>query len=376
MLVDTVLDGLDYEVLDCRFRRYPNQVCLLNWPVLRATLKYRFSKKVGWLDAYLMAWIEISKAKVVLDRSHNLNLAVYAQHFPGTQFFLIQNGSWLLSLNPEIENPRFIQKLAEQAGKLTPNLYICCFGNNDIDKITRGDASPAFQPMPVGSLMGDRYFFGRAKGKNPKAKYDICLCSQAVPARIAKGGALGERRLKAYELLDTFLARFCEENDANAVIAPRKKPGDEDWEEERDFHMKAIGSSKRVLVSEEKGRDATYERMNESDVILSLYSTTGFEAIKWGKKVMFCPFYHDDVFKASSPLYEKDADCWPWWLDEPDYGRFEAMLKELLATSQKKYLEGIKNVAWYLSAYGTGKGAHEALREAIVAEALKNEEEA
>ena len=363
-LIDTVLAGLDYRILDCRFRRYPDQVCLLNWAVICKMVKYRLSKKVGWLDAYLMAWIAVSKTKIVLDRSHNLNLALYARYFPETHFYLIQNGSWLASLNPEIEKPRFIQRLAERADTLTSNLHICCFGENDIDKIVGTTGSISFQPMPIGSLMGDHYFFESCERMSPPAKYKICLCSQAVPARIAKGGALGERRLRAYELLDEFLVRFCDEHQVSAVIAPRKKPGDEDWAEERNFHLKTIGASTMVRVAEEEGRDATYALMNESEVVLSLYSTTGFEAIKWGKKVMFCPFYHDDVFKASSPRFAKDSDCWPWWLAEPDYEAFASMLKRLIDTSEEDYQSQTRKAASYISGCGMGKGAPEALRDA------------
>ena len=364
-LVDTVLRDLDFRILDCRFRRYTNQVCLLNGAVICAMLKYRFSKKVGWIDAYLMAWIAVSKAEVVLDRSHNLNLALYARYFPETHFFLIQNGSWLISLNPKIESPRFIQMLSKKASTLTLNLHVCCFGQNDIEKIAGTSDEIKFHPMPIGSLMGDHYFFAKCGQKSPPAKYRICLCSQAVPARIAKGGALGERRLRAYELLDQFLVRFCDEHQVSAVIAPRKKPGDEDWQEERNFHLATIGSSTMVQVAEQQGRDATYELMNESEVVLSLYSTTGFEAIKWGKKVMFCPFYHDDVFKASSPRFVKDSDCWPWWLAEPDYDAFNSMLKRLLDAPDVAYLEKTREAASYLSGYGMPTGAHEALHDAV-----------
>lgn len=372
-LTRTVLEGMDHMVLDTRFKRYPDQVCRLNLRVIWKMLEFRFSEKVGWVDAYLMAWISVSKARVVLDRSHNLNLSIYSGSFPQTQFFLVQNGSWLLSLDPAIESPRFIQKLTERAKTLRPNLHICCFGQNDIDKITGGSDSPSFQPLPIGSLLGDCYFNDKPVQTVSPVKYKICLCSQAVPARIAKGGALGKRRLQAYELIDEYLVRFCEENGINAVIAPRKKCGDDDWEKEHDFHQKFIASSEKVHVSKETGFDATYELMNQSEIVLSLYSTTGFEAIKWGKKVMFCPFYHGDVFKASSQRFVKDADCWPWWLDNPDYEFFEEMLLSLLEISPENYLTQTQEAAVYLSSYGSEISAHELLRSEILT-ALENKE--
>ena len=93
---------------------------------------------------------------------------------------------------------------------------------------------------------------------------------------------------------------------------------------------------------------STYQLICESEVIVTSMSSTGFEALGYGKKVLFADFEHIPNYNAIEYSVQKFPEfeelC---FARQDDYALFEFKLNRLREMPLEQYSEIIKDVKKY-----------------------------
>lgn len=339
ILIDLLSEFGTVGIFESRFLRYEGKTIPISLGILGRVLFY-FFKGLNLYNAYIAACIRSYNPKIVVDRGHSLNLLEVSRRVTGTRFLLIQNGSWLRSTRAEVEADRFVQHLSRMDLKLYDRCHLFCFGEDDVEKVNIRCPGrlKGLITHPIGSLVGG--LFQRELPLSPDPSFghwDICFISQAVPSRLNTVGTLSERRKKAYSLINEFLNRYSRTWKKKVIVCPRLAPSHPQFQEERDFFESFFSKNEYVDILERQDSLDSYRAIQNSGLVLSLYSSMGIESIGFGKKVAIFPFYHDDVFRLFSDVYEEDQTAWKWLSSEPDYGVFEELLQQLEALSDIDY---------------------------------------
>lgn len=184
----------------------------------------------------------------------------------------------------------------------------------------------------TGPLIGG-YYAGEFVKQPPRLKYDVCLVSQLVDFMFEdwKGIPIRMVALKTQEMLAKYLARFQKETGISICVALRPQArlrSGRTYEES--FFKEIFEDCSRIdIVKNSIEKFSTYEAMYSSRLIISHYSTTAFEALSWGKKVIFFQPLDYPKFKLPNEV--------EWKITEGDYNTFAQRLSHLLDLDAESY---------------------------------------
>lgn len=320
LLVKYFLNNYDFQIVNSKYSNFK----INSWKIISNYLIYLLKHfkfyKLIFNEAYFYGTIKSKKPSIV-----------FAFYGTSLRYF-----STLANALPKI---RFVGLFPFQIHNhhlqnIQPSLaeyYV--FGEYDKKQLIKIGQSPDLI-HPVGSFYAQAYLMQ----KRPKLIiYDICIVSQVIHFWFDEG--CSENRKKGKKIFDTlldYLRKFCESyNQLRIIIALRpQENGIAGTLLEKKYFAEKLSGVNFIFKENEESEFSSYHTVDESMVIITHYSTIGFEALGWGKKVLFCQFYN------YLPKFEL-PDSLVYGIKKPDYGTFKAMLEKLLLIPDKIYLEEV-----------------------------------
>ncbi len=356
IIIPAVLEGIDYIILHTRLEKvYFSAPILLRLGknILRLEWRNVIAAKRGMIKQlvrqvyriYLLSCVEYIDPDVVITFIDNsIDFQWISRVYKKAEFFAVQNG-----VRDRISARKWLSP-PPLAGSTFSLPHFFCFGECERD-LYRELHHEVDYFYPVGALRGVYYKTQFAKKEN-NIIYDLCLVSELDYSTV-QGGLL-KKLEKGFALLNDYLLRFMSETGFSLCIASRSR---DTWE--RDYYKASYGE-KAQLIPFDRGKMSTYFAMDESAVVVAIYSTVAREAFGWGKKVLFCNFTGDEDYSLSQDGL--------WSLSEPDYETFKDRLNCIYNMDTKKYIETTREYAKYLMNYDFKNPAHQVIRNMILKE--------
>lgn len=180
------------------------------------------------------------------------------------------------------------------------------------------------------------------KIKNKSIKYDICILSQYLH-HFEKNKITPERKiqLQILNLMMNYVSRYSL-NYPQLKIAIAMRPqekGQFGSDLEKKYFQKNLKNINPVFINSNELEGSSYKAAFNSKIILTHYSTLGFELLGFKKKVLFFQPYE---FKHA-PIPSRVE----WKVTCPEYKVFEDKLNNLLNIEPSLYEESIQEDAKY-----------------------------
>lgn len=272
-----ILTDLNYTILYTRLEKFylsPNIILKIAKNICtRKLLGGGFFSKL--YRAYLISCIEYVNPKIVITTIDNdILFYIISNYFLDIRFYAIQNG---MRFPIEVyDQKKALLEYGDSHNNSLYNVILMCFG----DKDRRYFINTNFclkEIFPVGSLKESVYqdFFQRSTDK--KDIYDICLISQ-----YHRGMATYPEIMSGLNRLNVLLKKLIDDIGYKLCIALRSNEMDE-----MKYFKNFFGDS-ISFTAQCQELFSTYSAMDSSKLIVTFFSTAGFEAIGLGKKVLFC----------------------------------------------------------------------------------------
>jgi hypothetical protein len=175
-------------------------------------------------------------------------------------------------------------------------------------------------------------------------KYDICILSQYLH-QWEDENLSDERKtqIKIFNLLMDYISRFCLKNpQLKIAIAMRpQEKGEYGSHLEKNYFLEKIGNINPIFINSDERNGSSYQASLNSEVIITHYSTLGFELIGFKKKVLFFQPYQFEFAPIPSRL--------KWKIMSPSYNDFENQLTSLLNLNIENYEKTIVDDAQYFN---------------------------
>lgn len=309
--------------------------CLLNiWRLRRLT-----TRDLGLV--YLVACLRHIRPRLVVTFVHNSPLFYrMAREFSEATFVVVQNGM-----------DSAVDRSFEMDSLIAPVTYYC-FGEGDLLLHAARSLKPA-TIIPVGSVLSSRY-----KASNyfsqPAIQYDLCLVSQFRPSQMP-GDTEREDPYQAPQsetlrVLAGYIKRLRLKHALRICVAGTTL----DDRREQSFFEDTCGPD--VDFSFRKF-SSTYQRMDQSRVVVGVCSSSLYEAFSWGKKTLFC-----DLTEPAGAPYAPLDGVWALRGQHVDFELFEERVLTLLAMDDGEYAERSRTVARHFVAYDHARPACEVVK--------------
>ncbi|TXI88807.1 MAG: hypothetical protein E6Q34_11835 [Burkholderiaceae bacterium] len=317
---------------------------------------------------YLLAIFSVVKPKIVIENTHITQLVRLAKACSEIQFFVILNGYWLNIRDglygAEDLYHKNLARTIESFNSRIENYHIYVFGTKDVEIFEDEGLSTTnsgVQYHPIGSMLGD---CARSHCDLKNIDVDIVWVSQCS-SNTLRGSSELQRLLKEQtQVAYTFVCRYVRKNRLSLLIQLRSDLEDEMLE--RDFYRELhAGLPISVEFSRNSELFSAYNAVARAALVLSIHSTLGYEAMSWGKRVMFLHLDFSKVLKISSSRHVNDTDIWPWILLDANYDAFEMKVEELRNLDDGRYRERIEPFVDYLIGGESQKLAHLSIRDDI-----------
>lgn len=345
LLVNFVLNGIKYTVLPVRYEEF-----YVSLKLGLLFLKNFFSKFILRRDyrnipfVYLLSCIEYIQPKVVITFiDNNCVFHAISNVYKKADFYTIQNGlRTMYNVNKMLPKPpRF--------GSVFKIQNFVCFGLHERD-LYESNGHSISKLHPVGSLMGS-YFKTQLAKDNEIPIFDLCLVSQWRRLVMVEGCHKDVK--DAIDQISDFLLMFIKEKRVSLCVALRSNE-----REEREYYEKIFGE--RInFVDFNSEQMSTYSAINKSKVVVTFFSTIGYEALGWGKKVLFCNFSGDKL-----------RDCLVdgfWSINRVDYEEFKNKLEYLFDLDQEEYRNLTSKIVKYAMNYDSTMPVHTYIRNIVLA---------
>jgi len=216
----------------------------------------------------LFSIIDTLMPKVMITFIDNSQIMAYLHsEFPEKLTISIQNGL----------------RCEYKGGNFPPALGQFLFGFGDYEKKLLIKSKTSFNEyIASGSLKYGIYrdFFYKEKNQ---IKNDICFISSYVEgANYIEGLELQ----KADKKLFIYVADFCFKNNFTLVIAARGAPGSNIYEAEESYY-KSLDVNNVAKIKPRNGAFGSYQLCSDSEIVVNMLSSLGFEFFGAGKKVLF-----------------------------------------------------------------------------------------
>jgi surface carbohydrate biosynthesis protein len=298
---------------------------------------------------YLLSCIELSGAKVVITWIDNYSRTWWLSS-------ILRGKARVISVQNGIRyfESRFLWSRDDSTNRFFLQDFLC-FGEHE-RQLYEAQGARVERFHPVGSMRGS-YFRFELKPTPSALVYDLCLPSTWTPSDGWGAFDFSEWRPfveSADETLVEFLAQYVFERDVKLAVALRSSDP-----REVDYFRRRFGE-KAHLAQRDDSAMSTYALMDESDVVVSTSSTTAFEAMGWGKKVLF-----GDYIEADWGHFPVEG----LWVDRSTaYSDFARHLDSIRDMELAEFAKASRDAAHFLMAYDAELPAHRYLQALVLAE--------
>ena len=343
---------------------YPTKIYLTPKLIIRTFLRMRF---INWCeinkktilknlfrqiyDQYLLACIDLTKAKVVVTAIDNSNFFQRLSRLDAKRtYFAIQNGTRTLScVRDSLLSP------TNNISTISMTNFFC-FGQRDVDLFVKhGHIVDHY--FPVGAIISG-YYKSVISDPITKPLFDLCLISQWHASLFGKitgddFSARSSRRIGAsIEAMNLFLVRLVAETGLSLIICTRKNDV-----AERDYYYNTFGDSVKFIESD-RTNFSTYRAAEKSRLVVGMNSTALAEVFSWGHKVLWCNVPNDEHYEMV------EAGISYFYGD--NFTAFKERVSELLSMPQVEYEMNTREGARYINNYNPANPPHEVIRSAIL----------
>ncbi|MCE5181766.1 MAG: hypothetical protein ABFD51_13310 [Anaerolineaceae bacterium] len=366
-----LLGGVNYATLDTRYGHEKLKFRIYLSPkIIYFSLCMLIKGRHPW-TSYCYAIIRCISPKVVIDNMHLPFMLPLAQEMPNIRFFVISNGFWNDVLDRVVIKSFYtysLKAMFQRCPQRVSNFHVFNFGKKDSDLFRQcglDERSTGIHYHDVGSLFGD-YMRAMMRGSVNVNDYDIVFVSQCDGDAITGSQEIQKKLVENTRLAISNLNKYIVEKNKRCLILLRGQPKLE--RSEIAFYQSLFDESAQVEFHRNDNLFAVYEGLTRAPVIISLFSTTGFEAMSWGKKVLFCLYGFTKIYKISSDKYETDTEMLKWSLETAEYSTFQKKLDDLFKMKMSDYLSQNAEVVDYIISGRSEKPAHIYIRDVILSE--------
>ena len=313
------LDPKYFYVLDTRVEKLNLFIFLKS--IIKKNFKWNF-------QSYIHEYIKEINPKIIISAiDNNLNYWMLKNYFKDIKIIFIQNG-----IRDRIFD--IFDKLDERHYKKFTIDKMFVF-NRPIGKVyskyINGDI------IPIGSINNNKIPISNTDDGS------IIYISQWTKY-IPETYPLGYKHFVDFHYSEEYLfklvSKFSSENNLKLKVLGRS------FNEEEEKFFKKINNNFIFLKRDEKSKNTSYKRINESKFVVTTDSTLGYEALSRGKKtaIISCrgKFLNMDILKFGWP-YNFD-DYGPFWTNINDESYFFKIMNYLQNVSDKEWSETVSNV--------------------------------
>jgi surface carbohydrate biosynthesis protein len=364
-----VFDGLDYVSCDLRSRHKSKKfrVYLSLKLFYEAIKKAYMAGSLGY--SYIYATVKCISPKIVVGSVPMPLMLPLAHEFKSITFFTILNGYWFEVLDEEVISSNYVCSLLEafnmSPGMKLSNFHIFCFGMRDVDIFRQhglGEEITGIKYHAIGSLFSD-YMRSLMVAECYQKSNDLCFISQCDYETITGSERICELLVINTRTVVGNLNRYLLENDMGCVVLLRSHPAYHDVEIE--FYKSIFDAGLRISYHLNDEPFAVYKGIAKYEVIVTLYSSVGYEAMTWGKKVIFCLYGFSKIFRFSPGKYSSNADMLRWYIENPAYSVFKDNLDAIIGMSCCEYMPD-DCLFDYIMSVNNEKPAHRLFRDMVL----------
>jgi surface carbohydrate biosynthesis protein len=303
--------------------------------------------------AYLVALISYLRPKLTLTYIDNSPyISLIHELFPQMPVVAVQNG-----MRWDFSKPNNV--------KMNFDHYFA-FGLLEADIFLQGGHSVS-NYYSVGSLRAG--IFSEKFPAPHRTIYDLCLISQfdPMPKNINTLDQWNLEMYMSYGMIERELYRiilqYANENNLNLVVAMRHSNATEEYEKEHE-HFNFFNDKNVSYIPQ--SRFSSYKAVQQSELIFSISSTLAYEALGWGKRVIFAKDLkpvRDLVFRGSwsdnlatfkLPEYMR--------LMNIDYSELSLKANKLLSMEDAFYLNYCEDARSYYMTFDMQNRTHEIIK--------------
>lgn len=331
---NTVLYGLKFTIIYTRGEKF-----FLSPRIFLKFLRNISCFRTTVVASYYLSLLDVICPSVVLTFIDNSFILGTLSNFYKASYFSIQNG--------------VRSGLTGKESKLIPVFY--CFGQNEIDLYTKYKINVG-KFIPVGSLKAG-YYKKQLALPQEQIKYDLCLVStfRSIVLNETDENSLYKDYRCGEILFHQFVRRYVNKRNLKCVITMAHTPFDEDVEQE-ELYFRELFVDQTILVNNLL-EFTTYFAMDQSNLVITTYSTAALECFGWGKKTFFCNLSGDENYSFFPPNF--------FTMSGKSYEEFEGKMDALRSMSHDEYLSRTAKDRQYSMAYDPERPAHEVIREDI-----------
>ena len=309
------------------------------------------------MHGYNIAFIKATKPSFVFTFiDNNVDFYRLAKHFPNVKFIAIQNGH---RANYANQSEQGFFDLLEKASKETELAAhtMCVLGKSSEAQYSKYIRSNV---VVIGSMKNNLF----TPSLNAIKKYDVVYISQHAPYEIESSDSrffFGRDSISAVDfyqiekLIVAFLTKWCSSTGKSFAVLG-KRTADQTYEA-RFFERAAVSGT--VTYIPRTSDFSTYEHCATASLIVSADSTTGYEFLARGSKVVFLSA-RIHAARASSLSHRHDTDFGypvelepngPFWTNSADESEFERVIRNVQSFSDSDWTTIIRPYNEQMMAY-------------------------
>jgi len=308
----------------------------LNLPILLATFLRGHRSMAEYQNSYIR---RCDPQIIVTNIDNELYFFTIKSKFPEIITIAVQNG-WRANYSSKVESGFFtaLENLNSPGCD-----YYCVFNKNIGNYLSRFVST---MPIVIGSAKNNNYLDNSIR----RTQKTVTFISQHPPRAVLDGvdgnffGASFVSDRVFYEvdlLVATFLSKFCEANELRFIICGKRTGA---VEYESSFFSDAT-IHQNAFFQPRDSEYSTYELVANSDIVVSIDSTTGYEALARGKRTAFFSIRGELISKHLETKIDDLNFGWP--LDLPDTGPFWTNISNEAEFSRiLYYLITVTDVDW------------------------------
>ncbi len=241
--------------------------------------------------AYIFSVLDIIRPRIIITfADNNTVLGDYAQHTPTTLVLSIQNAirGTVDSIPPHT---------------MLPVYYSLGYAEK---KVFREIDVNFLEYLPVGSVKLGLFLEGRSERD---FRWNLSFCSHYRPELLAKGASrLFQLIDGAHRHLFQLVCKYARERSLSVAVLSKTREPELQAMEETYFSSLSGGYPFTLILADKSDQEfSTYEGAFDSELIINLCSTLGYEAFGAGQKVLFGSGYRAELLEdwGAVQYYEK-----------------------------------------------------------------------
>ena len=337
----TILKNLDYSLVSTRpqFEKEDrNDIDSKYYISIKIIIYFVLGllKKLNFKTSYIYSYIKCSKPNIVLNNCHDWNLIKISKLLKKINFVLLCHGNWFDFTNKgkKLYERLDMTWLPNEISKIElknhlKNFYILLRGQKDIDLFKKIGVNKV-NFISIGSYEASYY---KSLKLNNQKKFDILFVSQLVNSCFTNPTKLDDIYKTYTSKILSLLSRYSLEKKLSVAYLCRGTY--ENNIKENNFAKDTLKKCNYTII--ENKNNALWESIYTSNIVTTIDSTVGHDAIFIEKKTMLFPMSFNDRFFYATKPDRKINELWEWTIAKNNYQEFKKKMDNLINITPDVY---------------------------------------